>query len=267
MTLPRLITGACCSTHTHTSRISRRIIPTVVIYWKQKYSTRSSPTADVKSGVNLENIFSDKNKERVKKSLLSIQPVRTIEDIVKPKHKPLKINHDAAVIIPLCVVNDEPSVLFTLRSSSLRKHRGEVSFPGGRKDDSDPDLIYTAVRETWEELGIPKEKIDVWGPLSPAPNKYGTSFTTPVLAYCGHIDISKLVPNEDEVEVVFTRTIESIIKKENIASTQWKYGRGYTMPVFIGGEYRIWGLTAIFLHQALIVLAPGLYTNKVRHNP
>ncbi|ESO91370.1 hypothetical protein LOTGIDRAFT_97278, partial [Lottia gigantea] len=166
----------------------------------------------------------------------------------------------SAVLIPLCIIDNQPSIIYTLRSMNLNKHRGQVSFPGGRKDDSDPDLSFTAVRETFEELGIPQDKVDVWGSLTPIPSRQPlSSFTTPVLGYCGHIDVDSLKPNPEEVESVFSSTIESLVNPANIRTTKFRTGRGYTMPVYLGGEHRIWGLTAIATHQALTLIAPGLY--------
>ncbi|KAH6915848.1 hypothetical protein BKA70DRAFT_1092938 [Coprinopsis sp. MPI-PUGE-AT-0042] len=73
----------------------------------------------------------------------------------------------AAVLIPLCNVDNEPSIIFELRSRTLRSHSGEVSFPGGRVDDSDPSYEYTALRETHEELGIDPRRVESLGTFGP----------------------------------------------------------------------------------------------------
>ena len=69
-----------------------------------------------------------------------------------------------------------------------------------------------------------------------------------------------------QVELVFTRTLTSLCDQSNHRQTQFRpIKTGYTLPVFTGGEYPIWGFTAIVLHQVLTVLAPGLYSNKLKH--
>ena len=75
----------------------------------------------VKEEVTLENLFSDSNRQRVQDQLHTVKPVRSLEMMGVKKQAKV-----SAVLVPLCMVDREPSVLFTLRSSSLRKHRGEV---------------------------------------------------------------------------------------------------------------------------------------------
>lgn len=73
--------------------------------------------------VTLDNIFSEANKQAVQENLDKVQSIRNIETVhLKRKFKL------SAVLIPLCMINGEPSILFTLRSTSLRNHRGEVRF-------------------------------------------------------------------------------------------------------------------------------------------
>ncbi|XP_021120152.1 nucleoside diphosphate-linked moiety X motif 8 isoform X1 [Heterocephalus glaber] len=74
----------------------------------------------------------------------------------------------AAVLVPLCLVRGVPALLFTLRSSRLAgRHKGDVSFPGGKCDPADQDVVHTALRETQEELGLAVPKDHVWGIMRP----------------------------------------------------------------------------------------------------
>lgn len=211
------------------------------------------------SNVNPENIFSNENKSRVEKQLSSVQRVKTV---VPYQENP----KDAAVLMPLCYVNNEPSLLFMVRSWKVPVHKGEVCFPGGMKDNGDLDLCQTALRETFEEIGLQSESVNIWGKMPKIPSKKdGKIEVTPYLGFCGDMDnISKLVLDESEVDAVFTRTITSLCDPVNVRSTQ--FTNGYTLPVFLGGELRIWGMTAVLLHQLLTVLAPGMYNFKLRHN-
>ncbi|KAL0953518.1 hypothetical protein HGRIS_004742 [Hohenbuehelia grisea] len=74
----------------------------------------------------------------------------------------------AAVLLPLCNVNNIPGIILEVRAKSLRSHSGEISFPGGRIDDEDATFLDGALRETQEELGVPRENVEIIGKLWPA---------------------------------------------------------------------------------------------------
>ncbi|KAF8967695.1 NUDIX hydrolase domain-like protein, partial [Flammula alnicola] len=74
---------------------------------------------------------------------------------------------NAAVLIPFCNVRGEPGILLEIRAKTLRSHSGEISFPGGRIDDTDESLIQGALRETQEELGIDQSQVEMLGEIGP----------------------------------------------------------------------------------------------------
>jgi 8-oxo-dGTP pyrophosphatase MutT (NUDIX family) len=76
---------------------------------------------------------------------------------------------DAGVLVPLYVQDGEIHVVFTRRRDDLRRHPGEISFPGGRRDDGETDLRQTALREAEEEIGLPQSEVDLVGALQPTP--------------------------------------------------------------------------------------------------
>ncbi|CAI5763005.1 nucleoside diphosphate-linked moiety X motif 8 isoform X1 [Podarcis lilfordi] len=144
----------------------------------------------------------------------------------------------AAVLVPLCSVAGDPAILYTLRSSTLTGvHKGSVSFPGGKRDSSDRDPIATALRETQEELGLRVEEDCVWGIMMPMP---------------------------DKVEAVFTLSFRHLLQEENQGYTNFchKGTYSYTLPVFLHGPHRVWGLTAIFTELTLELLVPGAYRRR-----
>jgi 8-oxo-dGTP pyrophosphatase MutT (NUDIX family) len=109
-----------------------------------------------------------------------------------------RFQHHASVLLPLCHDHHgEPSILFTLRSDSLRAHSGEVSFPGGKRDTDDLHAEACALRECMEEVGIvPERMLGRWHDVT---NKDGTAAVTPCVAYLGTVDANALTPNPDEV--------------------------------------------------------------------
>ncbi|XP_033917467.1 mitochondrial coenzyme A diphosphatase NUDT8 isoform X3 [Melopsittacus undulatus] len=152
----------------------------------------------------------------------------------------------AAVLVPLCSVRGRPAVLFTLRSRRLGgPHSGDVSFPGGRRDPADADAVATALRETREELGLELTEQNVWGQLRTLPDRQGL-MVAPVVANLGPLENLTLAPNPDEGYTHFR--------------TAGRYS--YTLPVFLNGPHRVWGLTAVITELTLELLAPGRYRRK-----
>src|SRR5204863_2288366 len=75
---------------------------------------------------------------------------------------------EAAVLLPIHGWPGEPGLIFTERRADLRRHAGEISFPGGRRDDGDGDLTATALREAEEEIGLSPSSVEICGALPPA---------------------------------------------------------------------------------------------------
>jgi 8-oxo-dGTP pyrophosphatase MutT (NUDIX family) len=105
----------------------------------------------------------------------------------------------AAVLVPL-VMRDELTLLLTLRTANLSTHSGQIAFPGGRTDDSDTDAVDTALREAHEEIGLPRDHVEVLGTLPIYVT--GTAYIiTPVVALVK--PGFELRPNPGEVADVF----------------------------------------------------------------
>lgn len=115
--------------------------------------------------VTFENILSEENKTRFLKTLQKYELPSLRKVTVSKDHR------KAAVLVPLCTVKGEPSIMFMVRSNKIHAHRGEVSFPGGMMDGTDLDLITTALRETKEEIGLEIPREAVWGSLQSLPNR------------------------------------------------------------------------------------------------
>ena len=168
----------------------------------------------------------------------------------------------AAVLIPLCNRHEVPEILFTLRTNSVGTHKGQVSFPGGHID-SNESAIDAAIRETQEELGTGVGKIDVLSTLPEIPAITGT-MVTPVLGFLRNDveDFQAFSINQNEVERVFTRSLEELLEPE--FRTVEDYNRNnmmVTLPIFgaDNGDERIWGFTAYILDEILHKIILGAY--------
>lgn len=206
------------------------------------------------STLPVEAIIGKENRIRCIARLQEMKPVR-----MQPSANPPK---KAAVLVPLCMVNQELSLLYTLRSSDLKNYRGQVSFPGGMHDKTDADLEETALRETSEELGITKDQIDVWGHGSLVGTVSKEMSVLPYIAYIGHVNPKSLKLNPKEVELAFSVPLSVLSNPSNYKYTQFR--DSYVLPVFLGGKHRIWGMTAIITHILLGALMPNLYKHKLK---
>lgn len=148
--------------------------------------------------------------------------------------------HDAAVLIGV-VEDDEAHVILTKRQDSLRKHSGQIAFPGG-KIDGDEGAELAAIREAEEEIGLGRHFIDVIGAMPQIPVLSGFRIT-PVLATVR--PGFTLRPNPDEVEHIFQVPLAFLMDPDNHQRDSWQLGgqdrHFYVMPY---QGWRIWGITA-----------------------
>ena len=153
----------------------------------------------------------------------------------------------AGVLIPIIDRPGGLTVLLTQRSTELRLHAGQVSFPGGRMESTDKDIVATALRETHEEVGIDPEIVEVAGYLDPAPTVTGYA-VTPVI---GLVSPSvSIVIDPGEVEAAFEVPLEFLLDKGNQQDSVRVYeGIELKIVEFNYADRRIWGATASMLIQ------------------
>ncbi|XP_060521884.1 mitochondrial coenzyme A diphosphatase NUDT8 [Cylas formicarius] len=205
-----------------------------------------------------EYIFSHENIKKTAAKFSSLKPVRMIA------HQPAK---RAAVLIPLCVIDDKVSLLYTLRAANLKLHRGQVSFPGGMQDVTDKSMEETALRETHEELGINESDVEIWGRGCEIVTRHETGVTPVIGRIKSHFRFGDLKVNPSEVEDVFAVPLEDLCDPERIKYTQFRSGF-LSMPVFLGGKRKIWGLTALMTNRFLQSLLPqNAYSHGIKFIP
>lgn len=169
----------------------------------------------------------------------------------------------AAVLVLVCNVDDKPSILFTRRSANLSQHAAEISFPGGHMENTET-YEDAALRETCEELMPPQGflgQVEMIGHTTKLPSIRGIP-VTPVLAVTPNklSDIHELFPgNPDEVDLVFSATVEDLVKNEGSHVIPNNRFGDIMAPTFATPHGKIWGLTAFILRPLLHKILKPVY--------
>ena len=158
----------------------------------------------------------------------------------------------AAVLIAL-TDEENPEVIYTLRSNKVSSHQGEVSFPGGMQEESDTSLIITALRESEEEIGLPQNCVKILGSLDTMVSRFNVSVTPFVGVIPGDV---KLNTSSEEIEACFRVPLSFLLKDKRYRNDEVnRNGETFYMPAYKYSSYVIWGLTAMitvnFLNRAL----------------
>jgi 8-oxo-dGTP pyrophosphatase MutT (NUDIX family) len=146
------------------------------------------------------------------------------------------------VLVPLYLdAGGALHAVFTERRPDLRRHPGEISFPGGRRDDGDPDLRATALRESHEELGLPPDAVEVVGALQPTPT-FVTNYA--IYPFVGLIEPGfAWVPQEAEVGRVLELPLEAV--RSGYARRRLvRRGMPFRTDTYEVAGHVIWGATA-----------------------
>jgi 8-oxo-dGTP pyrophosphatase MutT (NUDIX family) len=151
---------------------------------------------------------------------------------------------DAAVLAALHLADGRPHLVFTKRREDMRRHPGEISFPGGRADEGDADLLATALRETEEEIGLPTERVEILGALQPTP--------TIATGYAVYPFVGVIEPGFDWT--LSPREVAAVLEL-SLDDLRAGYGRRRLLrrglPIrtetYVVGDELIWGATARML--------------------
>ena len=173
---------------------------------------------------------------------------RLPEHIVKGYLENVKLKH-AGVLLGLQQSDSGMDLILTKRTTKLKNHAGEISFPGGSFDKShDCSIMETATREAYEEIGLPKESSEIIGFIPPQIS-LGTGFiVTPVIALIGN-DF-RPIANEDEVEEIFHVPINFFIDQSNLRHEYRIYDQiRWSVYSYTYKQYYIWGLTAQIIRK------------------
>jgi 8-oxo-dGTP pyrophosphatase MutT (NUDIX family) len=148
----------------------------------------------------------------------------------------------ASVLVPVVAHPDGLTVLFTQRTSQLRIHSGQISFPGGRAEPGDPGPEFTALREAGEEIGLKAGQVEVIGRLPEYLTRTGYRVTPVVGLLTPPLE---LAPDPREVQEVFEVPLAFLLDPRNHQRRTREFqGRTVSFYAIAYGERDIWGVTA-----------------------
>ena len=173
---------------------------------------------------------------------------------LNPGMFPPEFTKSAAVLVPVIGREQEPTILLTKRSDDLNHHAGQVSFPGGRHEESDLNMIDTALRETEEEIGLDRDAVEVIGELPTYETRTGFSVKPIVGLIKPPIELNI---DSKEVADVFEIPLSFVLDRKNHErhSREWQ-NTMRNFYVFPHPKYYIWGATAgMLVNLAELILS------------
>lgn len=160
------------------------------------------------------------------------------------------LNPKKAAVISLFYPNNkgEACFLLTLRASYKGTHSAQISFPGGKFNHNDETLKNTALRETFEEVGIPIKKISVFKQMTDVFIPPSNFLVTPFLGYLEYVPS---FTKNHEVKELISISIKDLLNDSSISTTKLStsYAKNIDVPCFILNNYTVWGATAMMLNE------------------
>jgi 8-oxo-dGTP pyrophosphatase MutT (NUDIX family) len=159
------------------------------------------------------------------------------------------------VLVPLFIAGEEPEpyVVLTKRRADLRRHAGEISFPGGRKDDEDADLSATALREAEEEIGLNPSQVQLLGSL-PTTSTFVTNYVIHPFVATIPADTAWTLSTK-EVDEVLELPLAEVRAAKTITDIE-RRGITFQTDAYIIEDNVIWGATARILAHLFDALLP-----------
>jgi 8-oxo-dGTP pyrophosphatase MutT (NUDIX family) len=154
------------------------------------------------------------------------------------------------VLVPLFLepADGEPHAVFTRRRGDLRRHAGEISFPGGRRDPEDADLKDTALREAEEEIGLPRSEVRMLGELPPT-STFVTNYV--IHPFVGEIPAGLAWQvSEREVDAVLELPLDAL-RESRTRTRMERRGISFETDAYVLEDHLIWGATARILENLL----------------
>ena len=171
---------------------------------------------------------------------------------------------NAAVLVPLYLDRGRLYAVFTKRQDDLRRHAGEISFPGGRYEEGERDLSVTALREAQEEIGLPADAVEIVGALQPTPT-IATGYA--VYPFVGLIEAGRTwTPSAREVAEVLELRLDALLVGYGRRRLV-RRGVPIRTDTYVVGDHLIWGATARILADLFDRIAPLIKSPPARSRP
>jgi 8-oxo-dGTP pyrophosphatase MutT (NUDIX family) len=157
----------------------------------------------------------------------------------------------AGVLIPLLLRDTGVELLFTRRTDTVLTHKGQISFPGGQQEEHDVETVETALRESYEEIGLEPSSVTVLGELDDVFTSVSGFVITPVV---GVVDgsVHDLRPAPDEVKSLLLVPLTTLLQPEvHTTETRAFEGQRYRIHYYTVGDDVIWGATGRIVYQFL----------------
>ena len=171
----------------------------------------------------------------------------TTFDLSQKQNRKSSSLYPASVLVPLQYENSIWQVIFTRRSMNMKKHSGQISFPGGKFEDKDKSLGATALREAFEEIGLSSVNVCLWGSLP--SHETVTGFR--IFPFIGFVSGYEMqINSKAEVSEVFKVPLEFLLDRKSYSkhSVNWN-GKKRSYLAVPYGPYYIWGATARILYN------------------
>jgi len=193
----------------------------------------------------------DEDSKMLAKEIREILAQREKRDIVLC-NAPLS---PAAVLLPLYKKHGEYHILLTRRTQKVEHHKGQISFPGGARHEHDRGIRDTALRETFEEIGVRPEDVQILGELDNMGTLTSNYLVTP---FVGIIPYPyELTVNRDEIEKLIEVPLSALADEKNHREEVYVIeGIKFKAIMFDYRDHVIWGATARILEQFLDLLFP-----------
>jgi len=175
------------------------------------------------------------------------------------------LNPKVSAVMALIYPNEnlEPTMVLILRQSYAGVHSAQISFAGGKKDDADENIKATALRETFEEIGVEQHHINVLTELSNLYIPPSNFLVFPFLGYCNEKPAFNLDYKEvaQLIEFKALHITNDAIKSKMIIDKH-PNGDNVTAPYYLINDHKVWGATAIILSEIEAIFKEILFDEK-----